>query len=420
MLENIKKRKDKLKWVITILIFMVVFTAYFGRVNISLALPFIIKDYSWTQFQKGNLGGILLGVFLVSYGLSNIFLSSLVYIIGFKNSLIIAILIWTISTFFGAILGNVYNLLLISRIFVGLGQGILIPIASKMVQNLFVSKERSRGNAYYLSGAGFANILAPLILVPLVVMFHSWRVMFYLVALIGIILILPIWFYLKDLTICFPDIQDINEEIGEMKTFESLKKELKKVIKGRNFLILVVSHSFMCIALWGMLLWLPTYLTEIHKFNFNLEGMALGLTIPSIGGIIGLFVGSWIGDKTGKRIITIVMAFLATALLFLTISLFHSRLEIILNLSLIMFFRAMIAPNIFALLQSIVPSGTIIISTGLLNGIGHICGLIGPVMIGISIALSGSYKLGFAFIAIVLFLGGSLLIVFYKEKEQDI
>jgi len=411
-------RKDKVKWIVAILFFLIMFTSYLGRLNISFALPFISKEYSWTEFQKGNLGGILLGVFLISYGFSNVFLSSLVGVVGSKKLLIISTLTWTVSTVFGAIFGHNYNLLLISRFFLGLGQGIFYPIIGEKIQSLFAPIERSRANAFVIAGGNFANIFGPFILIPFITI-SSWRVMFYSVALSGIILILPIWLYLEDLTSYSPLIQDIRGETGEIILFSRFKNGLKKIIKRQKYWTLIVSQACFCMAAWGISSWLPTYLAEIHKFKFNLKEMASGLTISHMVGMIGLFVGSWMGDKIGRRII-IIIAFLTSGLFTLTILLVHSRAEVILCLSLMMFFRGMIAPNNMALLQSIVPSEIIGIATGLLNGIGFACGALGPVIFGMSIAFSGFYKLGFILTAIISFLGGSLFVIFYKEKEQNI
>jgi MFS family permease len=142
-----RERYGGSRWPVALLLLLIIVIGYLARLNISVALPFISEDYSWSQNQQGMLGGLLLGSFLISYGLSSIFLSPLVDLLGSKNSLIGAIFLWSISTLIGALLGQIYSIFVISRIFLGTGQGILFPVASKITQGSFPLKERSRANA---------------------------------------------------------------------------------------------------------------------------------------------------------------------------------------------------------------------------------------------------------------------------------
>ena len=63
---------------IALILFLTTLAAYIARVNLSVALPFISSDYGWTSAEKGLYGGLLLGIFLVGYGVSNVILSPLI------------------------------------------------------------------------------------------------------------------------------------------------------------------------------------------------------------------------------------------------------------------------------------------------------------------------------------------------------
>ena len=392
----------KTRWVVALLFLLIIVIGYLARLNISVALPFISKDYSWSQTQQGALGGFLLGSFLISYGLSNIFLSPLVDLFGPKKSLIIAIFLWSISTSIGALFGQIYGVFIISRIFLGIGQGILFPTASKVTQWSFPFKERSRANAFYQSGGILASFLTPVLLVPLITM-TSWRLAFHLIALIGFILIIFVWIYLQDI----PKQQNQCKENKRSKLISEWKNGLNSVIKKRELWILIIAASCETIAWWGIILWLPTYLIEAQ--GFTVRQMRFGAAVPYLAGLAGMFLGSWISDRTGRHINITTGAFLATALFFIFATLTQTKLQILIILSLMMFFLAIVGPNVFTILQSMISRSVIGSGTGLLNGVSNISGTLGPIIIGMLLTLTGAYNLGLIIIATILVVGAASL-----------
>ncbi len=144
--------------------------------------------------------------------------------------------------------------------------------------------------------------------------------------------------------------------------------ELKKVIKNRSFRLLTIAFSMINIAWWGLSLWLPTYLMEAR--GFTIKEMALGAALPYLGGIVGMFGGSWMGDRTGRRVSLTILGFLAAAFLFSVIWLVHSKIVLLVILAIIMFFLASIVPNTYTLAQLMIPSRVMSTGTGFINGLG--------------------------------------------------
>jgi len=395
------------RWSVGLLLLLIIVIGYLARLNISVALPFISEDYSWSQNQQGMLGGLLLGSFLISYGLSSIFLSPLVDLLGPKNSLIGAIFLWSISTLIGALLGQIYSIFVISRIFLGTGQGILFPVASKITQGSFPFKERSRANALYQSGGILASFLAPLLLLSFIIM-TSWRLMFYFIALVGFALIIVVRIYLEDT----PKRQSESEKKWRPKLIREWRKGLESVIKKRDLWILIMVASCETIAWWGVILWLPTYLIEAQ--DFTIKQMRFAAAVPYLPGLAGMFLGSWISDKTGKYISINIGALLATALFLIFTILAQTKLQVLIVLSLLMFFLAIVGPNTFTILQFIIPKGIIGSGTGLLNGVSNISGAIGPIAIGAVLSFTGTYNWGLIIISIILVVGAVSLISLSK------
>ncbi len=141
---NTNTSRDK-RWLLLSLLVLSIFVAYLGRMSVSVALPFILSDMTWSIQEQGSLGGILLGIFLLSYGVSNIFFSPLIDIYGAKKMLVASILVWSCAVFMGAIWGQAYSIFLLSRIILGFGQGVLFPCATKFTAEWFPPGGKRKG-----------------------------------------------------------------------------------------------------------------------------------------------------------------------------------------------------------------------------------------------------------------------------------
>ena len=87
-----------IRWRLPVVLSISVVIAYFDRLNISLALPYIAEEYGWSTEQTGEYGGILLSIFFVGYGLANMGLSPLAEKYGPRKSLIVAVICFSIFT----------------------------------------------------------------------------------------------------------------------------------------------------------------------------------------------------------------------------------------------------------------------------------------------------------------------------------
>jgi MFS family permease len=142
--------------------------------------------------------------------------------------------------------------------------------------------------------------------------------------------------------------------------------------------------------------------------------MRFAAAVPYLPGLAGMFLGSWISDKTGKHISINIGALLATALFFIFTILAQTKLQVLIVLSLLMFFLAIVGPNTFTILQFIIPKGIIGSGTGLLNGVSNISGAIGPIAIGAVLSFTGTYNWGLIIVSFILVVGVVSLISLSK------
>lgn len=394
-------------WRMALIVFLVTLSAYIARVNLSVALPYIGADFGWDTEQMGVYGGLLLGIFLVGYGLSNIFLSPLVDHFGPRKSMLIAVAVFSLLTFLTGLVGLIFSFLIIARLLLGLAQGIIYPSASKITQAWFRPNSRSKVNALHLSAMEWSNLLVPIFLIPIIIA-TTWRFAFFSVALLGFLVLIPVFLMLRD----HPGYSRGRNEtrpLGEV--MRKALKDLRAALKIKGILLLAIADAAGNLVWWGVSLWLPTYLKAIGLTPAEIMWVA---SLPYLGGIAGLLLGSWLSDRTG-RIILITVTFQTAGAFFVLLLIGNTGIAAIMAiLAGLFFFIALMPPNAFTLLQNIAPPELMGSATGIMNGIAVGMGVFGPIILGLGVAITGSYSAGFIIMALMQVLSAVLLLVFMR------
>jgi sugar phosphate permease len=401
-------REGRRAMIIALMLFLATLVGYLARMNISVALPFIADDFGWTEEQLGELGGILLGIFLVGYGVSNVFISPLVDYFGPRRALIVTIALSSLFTLMAGALGFIYAMIILSRILLGLSQGILYPSASKLTQAWFEPSCRSRINAIHLS-SGFASaLLAPLVLLPLILV-SSWEVMFLVVAVAGFLLLVPIWKLIRD----SPTGDREFERPSARKLMRETRERIGQALKVKGILVITLAFMTVNFVWWGLSMWMPTYL-EMAR-GFSVEDLVWAASLPYLGGLAGMALGAWMSDRTGRRaLLTSVFVVMCAVTLFL-VSITHGRWQVMVALGALWFFLGIAPVNVFSMLQSMVPGELMSSATGIMNGLSNGLGFIGPIIIGTAVALTGNYDLGLVVMSFVLLVGAGLFLSFRRR-----
>lgn len=409
-------RRTKRVVTISLMLFLATLVGYIARANVSVALPFVAEEYHWDSEKLGELGGVLLGIFLVGYGISNILMSPLIDHIGPKKSLALAVFSWSILTFATGLFGAVVGAFILARFLLGLSQGPLFPSASKIVSTWFPSSGRARINALYLSTGFLSNLLVPIIFIPLIIV-TSWQFMFYFVAIVGFILLIPLWLFIPDISDkrCFRD----GQKTSPGGLLAVIKENVASALRIRGLFVITIAFLAINMAWWGLSLWLPTYL--IVAKGLAIEELIWAASLPYLGGIFGMYVGSWISDHTGKRV-EIAFAFAVCDAILLVIMIFtFSENLIILVAAGVFFFLGVMAPTSFTLLQSVAPTCLVGSATGIMNGIANGAAVLGPIILGFAVAITSSYDIGLVLLAAFQITGALLLLAFPRallEKEN--
>jgi len=287
-------KPTKFRWNLAILMFLISFIAYMDRVNLSVATPMIMAEFSLTKIDIG----IMQTVFFVGYSIIQIPGGIMAEYFGHRRIVTLAIVWWSVFTALTAF-GKSFTSLLIIRGLFGIGEGPLFPAFNNFVYKWFNKDEKAIGSSYMLGGAFIGPVFGPAITVALM-MTWGWRSVFIIFGLAGLIFAIA-WYVLgKDTP---RESSFVNE--GELKHIEQgmdvsqvEKKELapwKAFMTSSQFWAIGIQYFITDYIMYVFLAWLPLYLMEAQ--NFSLAKMGIAASFPWALLAIMTFATAYISDK---------------------------------------------------------------------------------------------------------------------------
>jgi len=412
-----KVQVGKKRWGLPVVLLVTLLIAYLDRLNLSLALPKIAEEFGWTDAQIGEWGGLLISIFFVGYGLTNMFASPLGEKIGARKSLIIIIILFSFFTAITPTVSAVFFAFVAVRFLLGIGEGIHFPMMSLLTKTWFPPKERSRANGIWVSGVMWSTIVAPLLLVP-VIEWLGWRGMFYFLGVMGVLISIPlVYFFVFNSPREHPRVTDEEAEYiennmePEEESEERFGAQIKAIAKKPTYWVLMLAGIMNNMAAYGLIMWLPTYFVRERGLDFG--KLTFVAAIPYLFSILGIAVMAFLGDRTGKRSLMAGIGYIITAVITyfaataptipVTVALFSAAI----------FFQMGFTTNEYAILQHILPKDRVGTGTGFYNGIAMLIGGgVGPIIVGQVVSMTGgSYTAGIMVLMGMAFLCGVIMLI---------
>lgn len=292
-------------WYVVVVLMLAYVFAFLDRQILALLVDPIKRDIGLTDFQMSLLLGPAFAFFYVTLGIP---VGRLADRRSRRTIIGVGIAIWSVMTA-ACGLAKTFTHLLIARIGVGVGEATLQPCATSVISDYFPREKRGRAISVYSMGlgigAGLALVLGgqviaavsdgPALTLPLIGDVYGWQIVFLVVGLPGL-LVAALMFTVKEphrrdrIVI---DGQEV-EQIPVIDVVRYLAKNWRTY--GSHFLGL----SIMGIIGNAYLAWIPTVFIRTWGWGIGEISLYYGLVI-SIGGIIGVNLGGWMGDKMYQR-----------------------------------------------------------------------------------------------------------------------
>lgn len=417
--------KGKFRWVIVALLFFITVVNYVDRSAIAYAMADMSVLFHLSKEQEG----MIFGAFGLGYMITTLIGGIAVDRYGAKKILLIAALVWSISSGFMG-LANSFLLIYLMRITLGLAEGPNFPAVARAISDWLPSQEIGRA----LSSSLIAVPLALAIGAPLVaelVVHVGWRAMFYFLGFLGL-LWLPLWYWLfQD----FPeDSRFVSEE--ELTQINHEKKmdgaaclEQRRHIKGlwkfllTNPTLLVNNIAFFVFGyfLFFFMTWLPSYLEQVYHLDllqvgwFSVLPWLLAALLLWITGYLSDFIFKKTNSLRFSRSYPIWISQLLAALSIIPILLFHNLTIAMISITLAVAFSLSANAAYYAVNVDIARerAGT---ALGIMEVGFSLSGFIAPVITGYVITLFGGYHAAFVLLVILALISVTLVFLFHRPK----
>ena len=276
------------------LCFLAVFICYIDRVNISVAIIPMAKQYNWNPEQQGRV----LSAFFVGYILTQFLGGRLADRFGGKLVLGLGVVTWSLFTMVTPLAaGAGFITLLLARVGMGLGEGFTFPAIYSLIGRWFPAAERSRAVSVNSSGIPAGTLFA-LALTPLIAVQLGWQWVFYIFGSFGLV-----WFGFwmtkvtswpkQHPTISAQELALISRGTDAEQVVVKLPP-LKLLLSNKPLWAIIVSHFCNNWALYVLLSWMPTYVNKALHVDFASVGFYT--MVPNIASLMFLGVAGWTTD----------------------------------------------------------------------------------------------------------------------------
>ena len=233
--------------------------------------------------------GALATAFLVSYMVAAPFFGWLAdrfsrwWIIG------ISVAVWSLASA-GSGLAATFSILLITRLFVGIGEAGYGPAAPTVISDHFPVSIRGRMLSFFYMAIPVGSALGYALGGAISARFGSWRFPFYLVAPPGLALGVLCLFMREPRT-----------QKSEFKNQKSKIADYLSLFRNRSYVLNTLAMTAMTFVIGGISFWMPGYIFE-YRHQPDLARINLifgGITVAA--GFLATLLGGIAGDRLTKR-----------------------------------------------------------------------------------------------------------------------
>lgn len=405
------------------LCFLGTLICYIDRVNISLAAIAMQDQFGWSDTVKGYV----LSSFFIGYMATQVVGGALANRIGGKFVLGFAVLWWSAFTILTPPAAFVsLGLLIVTRILMGVGEGMAFPSMYNLYGRWIPAAEKSRTVAITFSGISLGTLAALLLTGPIIERF-GWPAVFYIFGAAGVV-----WFVFWQLLVTntpqsHPTITDAELALIEASAASAERPERvpwRALFSSTAIWAIIINHF--C-ANWGfyvLLAWLPSYFKT--AWGLSLTGAGLASAAPWLSMFAMTNVAAWIADWQIKRGFSVTwvrkqqqtIGLLGAALfLFLVRGLEpgQSMLAIIYmccSLGLLSFVLSGFATNHL----DVAPRYADVL-LGITNTAGTIPGIIGVLVTGYLVEKTGTFDVAFALASGIFVFGAMIFLIFATGRK---
>jgi len=419
------QQPSAVRWRIFLMMLMLISINYIDRASLSVAMPLIAKEFDIGPAVQG----LLLSSFFWTYAFMQIPGGMLADRYGPRVVIASATLGWGFFQAIAAVCTGWVPLML-TRLGLGAAEAPIYPAGGKLNGIWMTQTERGRGATLLDGGAPLGAALGALIIAGLISEFDSWRTSFVVAGVATMVAGLFAWSYIRNHPREHPAVNEAEARYIEAAHAADLAAEPANVsgnvldfFKYRS--VWGMFFGWMCFnaLFYGLLTWMPTYLSKVHGLDIKQMGGAVFAMFFS--GFVGEMVGGWIADKwraAGASQAKVLRTLFGIASVIATVAIynvarFKDPVTVVVLLSTTLFFLRWC--GLFWVVPSLLGTRKRVGFLGGTMNLGGNCAGIGvPILVGVIVQATGSYDMALSLFAAAgagLFVCSTLLIDYSKK-----
>ena len=360
----------------------------FDLLILGFMLSAISADLNLTPAQSGSLvtwtligavvGGILFGALSDRYGRVRVLTWTIVLFAVFTGLCAIAQGYWD---------------LLIYRTIAGIGLGGEFGIGMALAIEAWPAKHRAKAASYVALGWQ-VGVLAAALLTPVLLPHIGWRGMF----VVGIFPAFVAW-YLR-VRLHEPEIfsqkqtELSTQKISKLESFQLLVKDKATTKVSLGVVVLTSVQNF---GYYGIMIWMPNFLSKQLGFSLTKSGLWTAVTV--CGMMAGIWIFGRLADRVGRKPSFLLFQLGAVISIITYSQLTDPTAMLVAGAFLGMFVNGMMG-GYGALMAEAYPTEARATAQNVLFNLGRAVGGFGPVVVG-AIVSAYSFSIAIAFLAVI-------------------
>ena len=403
------------RWTICALLFFATTINYMDRQVIGLLKPTLMGDLHWTETDFGDI----VATFSLFYAFGYVGLGRLMDKVGVRLGLSCSVAVWSVFACLHAAMSSVLGFKFV-RGGLGLAEGGNFPACIKSVAEWFPVKERALATGIFNAGSNVGAVAAPII-VPLLLLFASWRVAFLVTGAIGFVWVIA-WHAIYRKPEEHPKLSAAElAYIRSDPVTDQVRIPWLQLLAYRGTWANIVGTCLSAPVWWFYLNWVPGFLSK--RFDVNLMDAMLPLIAIYCMADVGSVGGGWLSSHLIKRGVKTLRArkitFLVCGLCVLPVFLAADVTNLWLAVLLIGVAASAhqgYSANVYTIVSDTMPQSAV----GSVVGIGGFCAYIVSMFVSMGVgrlldATNGNYRILFG-IASSLYLIGLVIMHFILPK----
>lgn len=297
-MSSVVGRPTRTRYIVLALVIAAYFITYIDRVLLSVAAPFIQKEF---HLDTITLGKVLM-CYSIAYALFQIPGGWFGDKVGPRLAMTCVVIWWSALTALTALSTSAVTMG-ICLFLIGMGEAGAFPIANRALSRWMLPSERAIAQGATHAGSRLGSTLTPLMVVPLVGLTAlSWRLPFLVFAVVGVVWALGWYAYYRNSPAEHASVNEgeLERITGALGPFAKGKRKVpwRQILSNRQMWILGAMYFCYAYDIGVFLSWFPKYLTAAR--GIELKNMGFYASVPFLAGLLGDVAGGALSDHLLK------------------------------------------------------------------------------------------------------------------------